>query len=160
MTNGQVLVETVQTTAGPAPRELPDTGPAVETYNARVIPVGPFRQDNPPASQAATAMTYGAADAVAPTSQIAFMDGDIIGVADRSNADLTAGTATAQATINGTAVGLTAVLSDLVQQKVTLFLTPVPFVAGDLLGVKLATNAAYAPVTADHSAQLLIRWKA
>jgi hypothetical protein len=55
-------------------------------------------------------------------------------------------------------VGDTAVLSDTVQQKITNFATPVEFAAGAALGVKLATSAPYAPVTADHSAWLLVRW--
>jgi hypothetical protein len=89
---------------------------------------------------------------------IAGRAGTIVGLAVRSNAALTAGAATFAATIGGTAKGDTSVLSSTAQKKVTMFTTPQPFVAGDLLAVTLATNAGYLPVTADHQAWLLVRW--
>ena len=126
-------------------RETTFNSPSSETDLARAEQIGPFRQDNPPAAQAATAQTLGAADAVAPTEFIAIRGGTIIGIVARSNADLTAGTATFQGTVNGTAVGSTAVLSDTVQQKITEF-TAVAFVAGNRLGIELVTDAGYLPV--------------
>jgi len=152
---GTVLVEEL---GGGVSRESNFPGAGIESKNARLTQLGPYRQDNPPASQAATAQTLGAVDAVAPTELVAFKAGTIVGVVARSNADLTAGTATFSATKGGTIVGTSAVLSDLVQQVVTEFATPVDFVAGDRLGIKLATSVAYAPITADMSSWLMIRW--
>jgi hypothetical protein len=140
-------------------RETENGAPAVETKNARAEQIGPYRQDNVPASQSAIAQTLAGVDAVAPTEFIAARGGTIIGIVARSNADFTAGTATFQASKNGTAVGSTAVLSDTVQQKITDFETPVDFVVGDRLGVVL-TSTSLAPTTADVQSYLLIRWGA
>jgi hypothetical protein len=162
-----LLVETVQTSAGPASRETPTNAPAVETVNARLEQLGVFRQDNPPAAQANTAQTLNGVDAVAPAGVVAGRAGTIVGIVARSNADLTAGTATFRPSkggvVQGTGVAAdSAILSDLVQQKVTEFpaASVIPFVAGDILGIMLATSAAYAPVTADQQSWLLIRWAA
>lgn len=160
-----VLVTIVTGAAGTTAREQAFNAPAIETANARLEQVGPFRQDNPAASQANTALTLGATDASAPTSFIAGRAGTIVGLVARSNADLTAGTATFRPSKGGTVQGAgaatdSAILSDLVQSKVTEFpeASFISFAAGDLIGVMLATNSAYLPVTADHAAYLLIRW--
>lgn len=163
-----VLIEVVATSAGPAARErLNCNSPAVENEATRSAQLGPFRQDNTPASQAATLLTMGGVDAVAPTSIVAGFPGTIVGIVARANADLTAGTATFRPAKNGTSTGAgaatdSAILSDLVQASVVRFAPAdqVAFVAGDLLGVTLTTNGAYAPVTADNNAYLLVRWSA
>jgi hypothetical protein len=154
MSNGNVIVEDLGN--GNA-RETAFNAPAIETVNARLEQVGPFRQDNPGAAQAATALTLMATDASAPIEIIASRAGTIVGVVARSNADLSAGTATFTASIAGALVGTAAVLSDLVQQAISEF-APVDFVAGARLGIKLATSAGYLPITADQSAWLMIRW--
>lgn len=122
--------------------------------------IGPFRQDNVAASQAAVAITLAAVDAAAPTSIVAPRAGRIVGVTVRANADLTAGTMTLAPTIGGTAQAQTAVLSDTVQQKVSRFNTPISFVEGDLLGIKITTSADLAPATAEISADLLVDFSA
>lgn len=139
-------------------RETNFNAPAQETDRARLEQLGPFRRDNLAQGLVATAMTLGAVDAVAPVDFVAGAPGSIVGIAFRVNEDVTAGTGTAQATIAGTVVGETAVLSDTVQQKITNFATPVKFAAGALLGVKVLTDGSWAPATADGQAYLLIRW--
>lgn len=70
-----------------------------------------------------------------------------------SNADLTAGTATAKVTDNGTIVvgGPEPVLSDLVQSASAVARVGIcPIAAGHTVGVKLVTDGSYAPTTADH----------
>jgi hypothetical protein len=74
-----------------------------------------------------------------------------------SNADLTAGTATAKVTADGTelAKGPAPVLSDTVQAAsavVRFGLEPVA--AGDVVGVSITTTAAFLPTTADVDAIL------
>lgn len=159
-----VQVTPVLTTTGMGSREGSFNGPIEETENARFEQMGPYRTDNIAASATNTVMTLGAVDAVAPVSFPAGRAGTIVGIAARSNADLSAGTATFRPSINGTVAGVaateSAILSDTVQTKVGTFTTPVAFVAGDLLGIMLTTDAGYLPVTADNSAYLLIRWAA
>lgn len=158
------LVQYRPTAAGPVGAETPWTGPVPETENARLDQVGPFRQDNPAASQANTLQTFGAVDAVAPTGFPAGRAGTIVGIVARSNADLTAGIATFRPALDGVVAGGAttefAALSDLVQTQVGTFATPVAFTAGQLLGVMLSTNAGYLPVTADMSSYLLVKWAA
>jgi hypothetical protein len=155
-----LLVETLSSSAGPVARETATSAPAVETEAARLEQVGPYRQDNSAAAQTDVALSLGATDAAAPTELVAGRAGTIIGVVARSNADLTAGTATFRASKNGTGVGGSGcVLSDTVQQKISES-AAVEFAAGDLLGVLITTNGAFAPVTADVQAYLLVRWAA
>jgi len=155
---GNVMLEPL---GGGLTREETFNGQAVETVNARLNILGPFREDNPAASQAATALQLGAIDGTAPTGLPAPAAGTIVGIISHSNAALTAGTATAQATVNGTASGDTSVLSTTnPTKKVTMLTTPVAFVQGDLLGIKLATSSGYLPVTADHDHYLMVRWGA
>lgn len=74
-----------------------------------------------------------------------------------SNADLTAGTATAKVTDNGTVIsgGPEPALSDTVQQAAAVARPQVaPIAAGHTVGIKLVTDAGYLPVTADHDAVL------
>lgn len=131
---------------------------AIKALANRVERVGVFRQDNVAAGQAGVALTLNAVDANAPTSIVAPRAGRIVGVTARSNADLTAGTAQFAATINGVAQAEIATLSDLVQQQVKRFNTPVAFVEGDLLGVKITTDGALAPATAEMFSDLVIEW--
>lgn len=74
-----------------------------------------------------------------------------------SNADLTAGTATAKVTDNGTVVanGPEPALSDPVQRASAVARAgAVTIAAGRRVGVSVVTDAAYAPVTADLDAVL------
>lgn len=74
-----------------------------------------------------------------------------------SNADLTAGTAIAKVTDNGTVIagGPEPGLADTVQSASAVARAHVaPIAAGRTVGVKLVTDGAYAPVTADLDAVL------
>ena len=76
---------------------------------------------------------------------------DVIGISVRSTAARTGGTLTVDATINGTKTGLTAVLNATNTQSASN--TQARDVdsgsAGDRVGVKLTTDASWAPTTAD-----------
>jgi hypothetical protein len=160
-----VLVEDIHPVNATGFRERAMDAQSVESINARYEQLGPFRQDNPPATQALTAQTLAATDAVAPTSQIAPRSGTIVGICASSNAALTAGTATFRASKNavvqGTGAAADSVILALgVQKKVTELVSTsfISFVAGDLLGIQLTTSAAYLPITADHQSYLMVRW--
>lgn len=74
-----------------------------------------------------------------------------------SNADLTAGTAIAKVTDNGTVIsgGPEPTLADTVQSASAVARAHVaPIAAGHTVGVKLVTDGSYAPTTADHDAVL------
>jgi hypothetical protein len=160
-----IQVTPVPTTLGPTGyREANFNGPVEETFYARLKQVGPFRQDNPPASQANTLQQLGAVDATAPTSFVAGAAGTIFGMVAQSNAAITAGAATFRPSLNGVVQGSatldSVILSSAQQKAVVTLATPISFVAGDLISVMLSTNAGYLPITADHNSYLLIRWAA
>jgi hypothetical protein len=96
------------------------------------------------------------------TQVVAPKAGSIVGLSVRSNADITAGTATFEATIAGTAISGTAldcVLSDLVQGTYKWQNKDVSgstFAAGALLGVDATSSGTLAPVTLDYSIVLWI----
>ncbi len=77
--------------------------------------------------------------------------GSAIGISIASNAARTAGTLTVDVTVNGTAIGLQAVLDGTNTQY--HYATQAggldTFVAGDRLGVKITTDGTWAPTTAD-----------
>ena len=78
----------------------------------------------------------------------------------RSNADLTAGTATFQVIDNGTelANGPSVVLADTVQEATGVArVGAAPIAAGRTVGVSVTTNAGYLPVTADHDIILILK---
>lgn len=141
---------------GNAVRETAYNGPAIETDKARFEMCGPFLMSNLAQSAAAAAMLLAGVatvvDIIAPRA------GKVVGLAVRSNADLTAGTATFKAKVGANQVGVSVVLADTVQQKITNFTTPGEFAAGALLSVTAESDGSYAPATADHQAWLLIEW--
>ena len=160
-------VSLVPSAAGLVAREKVTNAPAFETENARFEQLGPFRQDNPAASQGNTLQTLVGVDAVAPTGFHAGRAGTIVGICAQSNAAITAGTATFRPAVNGVVAGAAATESAVLSstagftlKTITNFANPISFAAGDLLGVMLATNAGYLPVTADHNSYLLVRWAA
>lgn len=138
-------------------RETDFNAPAHETKNARFAQEGGFVQVDVAASQTDAVLTRFADGAPNPDAVTAGRKGRIVGIAARSNADLTAGSATFEPSINGTKVAGSAVLSDLVQQVAQDF-AAVVFAKGDRLGIQLTTNAGFLPVTADVDADLLIEW--
>jgi hypothetical protein len=76
-------------------------------------------------------------------------DGRVVGISIRSTADRTAGSATAQANLNGvTQTGLQAVLDATAVRNATVAGVGVAFVAGDRIGADVVT-AAWTPTTAD-----------
>lgn len=76
---------------------------------------------------------------------------DIVGISVRSSAARTAGTLTVDATVNGTATGLQAVLNATNTQTAysTQRRESDTGSAGDRVGVKITTDASWAPTTAD-----------
>jgi len=106
-----------------------------------------FVQANAAASQTDVALT------VAEVSDAYAMPfaGEVVAVTVRSNAARTAGTLTADALINGTAAGLTAVLNATVTNNKV---SKQPrgsdeFAAGAYIGAKVTTDASWAPETGD-----------
>lgn len=138
-------------------RERSFNAPAIETLNARLAQLGGFLQVDVAAAQTDAVLTRFSDGAPAPDAIVAGRGGRIVGIAARSNADLTAGTATFEPTIAGVKVAGSAVLSDLVQAVASKF-DPVAFAQGALLGIMLTTDAGFLPVTADVDADLLIEW--
>lgn len=113
-----------------------------------------FTQDAVAANQSATAMNIvetGATSGILGATEYPIpWDFEIVGVSILSDTDLTANTMTADATINGTATGLQAVLSDTVQRTSTVQARGKDVgVAGDRVGCKLASHASLAPETCD-----------
>jgi hypothetical protein len=142
-------------------RETPMSAPLFVNDAFREADVGPFRQDNVVASQTDADLTLTGVDANAPLGAIARGPGKIVGLTARVNAAIAAETLTAVATIGGAnAAGTTAVLSASAQQVVKRFASPVPFVAGDLLGIAITTTAGYLPVTLELQANLIVRYDA
>ena len=108
-----------------------------------------FMQINAAANQSAVALdVLGLAGNTEYTMEL---EGSIIGISIASNDARTAGTLTVDATVNGTATGLQAVLDGT--NTTYHYATQIPetdtFSAGDRLGVKITTDASWAPVTAD-----------
>ena len=103
-----------------------------------------------PATQAATAMGV-AGDTTFP-EQIVARAGSVVSLAIRATAARTAGTLTCTVTKNGVATALTAVLDGTnPQTKVTLSaIGSITFVAGDRIGVTLATDSAWLPAGTDN----------
>lgn len=152
--------------------------PANETANARVHTIGPFRKANPTAGLSATAMTLGAVDSDAPTQMLMHSAGRIIGMIAQSNANITAGGASAvilqpqvapaglspanQGTAVNLASGGTNPQMSVTDQPVTASssgpVNGVPFAKGDGLGCTIATNGAFAPTTADISVWLIVKY--
>lgn len=117
-----------------------------------------FTQHNVAASQAAAAMNLIESETGADVItflgvtelQLPF-DFDVVGISVVSNAAVTAGSITADATINGNVTGLQAVLSTTAATRAYKRQAREADrgVAGGRVGVKLTTTADLAPTTAD-----------
>lgn len=106
-----------------------------------------FFQDNVAAGQSSVALSNG----MSTRGYCAQVSGSVVSITVKSNAARTAGTLTVEPTINGTGVGITAVLDGT---NTTSHFTPQDagldtFVAGDNLGAIITTTGAWAPTTAD-----------
>lgn len=153
-------------------RDVPNNGPAVETANARVDMLGPFRRANLAINVSAQQLTLGGVDADAPTSMQAHSSGKILAVNYKFAANITAGGATAaqiQASIAPAATQTAAAAGDVVavasggtlaQAAVVDESAEVAFKKGDLLGVQLSTSGTFAPTTDDLDVYLVVRWDA
>ncbi|KXH75407.1 MAG: hypothetical protein AM326_03385 [Candidatus Thorarchaeota archaeon SMTZ-45] len=83
--------------------------------------------------------------------------GSVIGIALYTNEARSAGTLTADVTVDGTKTGLTAVLDDATQTKTTTQAKDTDtFTAGQRIGVKLTTDGTWAPITADITVTVLV----
>lgn len=111
-----------------------------------------FSQDAAADGQAAVAMNIieVAATVLTTTEYVIPWDFEVVGIAVVSDLARTAGSLTADATINGTATGLQAVLdaTNTFRDTGTQVRGSDAGVAGDRIGVKL-TTASWTPVTAD-----------
>jgi hypothetical protein len=124
-----------------------DTGKMVSRLPAPTI-IGTWYQENVAASQAAVALNLegnNRAEVIMPQR------GFVTGIAAYSNAARSAGTLTVDVTIDGTVTGLQAVLngSNTQTHTATQILNNDAFVAGKRIGVKITTDADWAPTTAD-----------
>lgn len=115
-----------------------------------------FYQDNVAAGQAAVALLLGGD--VARTERIAVRSGSVRGIAVSSNAARTAGTLTVDATVDGTATGLQAVLdgTNTLKHVATQGKDLDTFAQKGLVGVKITTSADWAPTTADITVEVLV----
>lgn len=116
--------------------------------------VSGWYQDNVAANQTAVVLPLANARTEVPMPS----DGHLIGIVVYSNAARAAGTLTVDATINGTATGLTAVLDGSnTQTKATRQAQNLDkFAAGNRVGVKITTDAGWLPTTADIDVALLV----
>lgn len=108
-----------------------------------------FYQDNVAASQAAVALTC-LGDAVR-TGYALPVESSVIGITVVSNAATTAGTLTVDATIATAVTGLQAILNatDTTVRYAEQEEGKDQVAAGVLIGVKITTDAAFLPITAD-----------
>ncbi|NIT59330.1 MAG: hypothetical protein GWN00_24840 [Aliifodinibius sp.] len=107
-----------------------------------------FWQQNVAASQSAVAINA----SISTNSEYTMeLDGSVIGIAIASNAARTAGTLTVDATVNGTATSLQAILdgSNTTYHYATQLPEADTFSAGDRLGVDITTDGSWTPTTAD-----------
>lgn len=111
-----------------------------------------FTQDAVADAQSAVAMNIVevAATVLTVTEYIMPFAGNIVGISLRSDLDRTAGTLTADATINGTVTGVQAVLNATTVNNAHARngRDNDAFTAGQRIGVKL-TTASWTPITAD-----------
>lgn len=118
----------------------------------QIVPLN-FWQDNMAANQAAVAMnTLEVAGATNLVTEYVVPDqGWIVGISARTNTARTAGTLTADATINGTVTGLQAVLDGTNTQSHSAQQAAENdyFSQNQRIGVKLTTTAGWLPVNAD-----------
>jgi hypothetical protein len=138
-------------------REVPTNEPAPECENARLDQLGPWRQANVAAGQAAVALKLVGIDSDADTPIVAARAGTIVGIAWDFTAAPTAGAASLQATNAGTAGGdVVSVVG--AQTGVVDLAAPQAFARGDKLGLKVTTNGGFLPITTDLMAWLVVKW--
>lgn len=150
-----------------------NVGPAVESANARVDLVGPFRTANIAINQSSVPMTAVGVGTDAQVGIVAHSSGKIIGMTWKFTAAVAAGGATAaqlQANIAPAATLTPAVIGDVfsvasgagVPSTAGLFdeSAEVAFAKGDSLGVNLSTSGTFAPTTTDLDVYLIVRWNA
>lgn len=150
-------------------------GPGVESANARVDMLGPFRRANLAINLSAVQLTAGGVDADAPTGVLAHSPGKIIGIAYKMSANVTAGGATAAqvqasvapaATLTAAAQGDAAAIASggslaqtgVIDMTTSALPSEIAFSKGDVLGLQLSTSGTFAPTTADFDAYLIVRW--
>jgi hypothetical protein len=153
-------------------RDVPNNAPAVETANARVDIIGPFRQVQVAANQSAVALSTGISGTDGQPGIIAHSAGKILGMTYSFNAAVTAGGATAaqlQATVAPAATLTAAAQGDVVavasqaspRQAATIDQSAdILFNKGDAIGVNLSTSGTFAPTTVDVDVFLIVRWAA
>lgn len=134
--------------------EFQSTGP----IGGRVVAL-PFYEDD--VAQNQTTATMSAAGGTG-TTQIEYVmpwAGSVIGISVRSNEARTAQTATLDATIDGTATGLQAVLDGTNTQShsATQADTLDTFTVNQRIGIKLTTHATWTPETADFQAVVWVQ---
>jgi len=108
-----------------------------------------FEENNTAANQTAVAIQLATTDAIVEVELP--WAGSVIGISISSNASRSAGSAIVDATINGTVTGLQATLdgTNADHHSATQAKDTDSFSAGDLIGVKITTDASWAPNTAD-----------
>lgn len=150
-----------------------NVGPAVESANARVDILGPFRRANLAINISAQPLTLGGVDADAPTTVQAHSSGKILAVNYKLGVNITAGGATAvqlQPTVAPAATQTLALAGDVVaiasggtlaQAAVVDESAEVAFNKGDLLGVQINSSGTLAPAGSnDIDVYLVVRWNA
>lgn len=86
-------------------------------------------------------------------------DGSLVGLVTRFTEVITAGTATVIVTINGVATALLIVHTAISNSSggiATAAFSAIDFVAGDLIGVTITTDAGFLPVTTDVEAWIQV----
>jgi hypothetical protein len=86
--------------------------------------------------------------------------GSLVGLATRFTEAITAGQADVIVTINGVATALTIVHTNAANQTggvATAAVGAIPYVAGDLIGITVTTNAGFLPITTDLEAWLQVQ---
>jgi hypothetical protein len=117
-----------------------------------------FAQSNVVVSQ--TAVAIDVLGQAGNTEYVLPYDGSVVGISVASNAARTTGTLTVDATINGSATGLQAILngSNTTYHSGTQGVNTDTFSAGNRLGVKLTTDGSWAPTTADIVVTVIIEY--
>jgi hypothetical protein len=127
-------------------------------YPSRAQPISQhlvgWFQDDVAASQTAVALGRGNARTEVSMAR----PGSVIGVVVFSNDARTAGTLSVEPTIDGTPIGLAAVLNgtNTITNTVTQRRGDATFAAGQRIGVKITTDGTWAPITADIDVSVLI----
>ena len=144
--NNTVINNDLRTSSKTAGNEFSDAG---TTTVAGLEPTvaGHWLQDNVAASQAAVVLNMGTGRTEVPIPA----EGYVTGIVVFSNEARVTGTLTVDATINGTVTGLTAVLdgTNTTTKATRQGNTADKFTAGQRIGVKITTDVAWLPITAD-----------